>query len=73
MSEDDVKAGQRALEIAAQALGRLEAHERACEKNQAELKASIGRVHSRLDKLLWAVLSVLALIAWTLLQDKLGL
>lgn len=73
MGDQTEEMARRALEVASKTLGRMEAHEQQCADNQKDIKASIGRVHARLDKIIWAILGVMALIAWSLLQDKLGM
>jgi len=63
----------RALELSAQALARIETHEKDCFETRQEIKASMVRLHQRLDKIVWAVLAVLAMVAWSLLRQKFGL
>ncbi len=63
----------RALELSAQALARIDAHEKDCFETRQEIKASMIRLHQRLDKIVWAILAVLAMVAWSLLRQKIGL
>ena len=69
MTEQD----SRALEVATTALTRIEAHEKGCEQLRAEIKASMTRLHQRLDRMIWAMLGVVALIAWSLFRNHVGL
>ena len=44
----------------------LSAHESTCAERYGEIKDSFGRVHSRLDKILWGMIGVLlAILAYT--------
>ena len=52
---------------------RIGAHERDCFETRQEIKASMVRLHQRLDKIVWAILAVLAMVAWSLLREKMGL
>lgn len=84
----------RAIELASQALARIEAHEVDCDRRYREgadmaretrddmraitttvaaqttaLQTALGRIHGRLDKIMWGVLaSAVAVVGWLLVN-----
>lgn len=68
---DDMAA--RALEVASTALGRMEQHERECLATRQEIKTGMARLHARMDKIIWAILGVVAMAAWELFAAKIGM
>lgn len=44
------------------ARARIDGHEKVCADRYGEIKDSFGRVHNRLDKIMWGIISLLLAI-----------
>lgn len=65
---------------AALALEKIEAHTKSCEDAQARqekaldrMTGAVERLHGRIDRLLWGVLSALAVVVLQVVLTKIGL